>query len=101
MVRKHKSHKVKIELPYKQTYSGQPIAEDIEKATQRFSHGDKNTSTGKYEMILVAANRARDLSRGAESQVGGNYKSVVRSLLEIEAGYVGREYVSETVAKRS
>ena len=100
MLNKQKNRKLKIELPYKQTISARPIVEDVEKATWRFSNGDKNTSTGKYEMILIAAQRGRDLARGAESKITSDHKPAVKALLEIEAGHVGREYVSETVAKR-
>jgi DNA-directed RNA polymerase subunit K/omega len=100
MTQKKKIIKTKIDLPYKRTISARPVIEDVEKATNKFSGGDKNSSTGKYEMILVASARGRDLARGAKPLVAGNYKPAVMALLEIEAGFVGKDYVSELVEKR-
>lgn len=100
MIRKHKTNKPKIELPYKKTISSKTIVEDVEKATNRFSGGTNNTSTGKYEMIIVASLRGRDLLRGATPMVDSDHKPTVTALLEIEAGFVGKNYVSQTVARR-
>jgi len=49
----------------------------------------------KYEMILMAAARARELERGAKPMVEGDNKLCVTAMKEIAAGLVGREYLSK------
>ncbi len=47
----------------------------------------------RYDMILIASRRARELSRGWKPLVPGNHGTVVTALNEIEAGKIGREYL--------
>ncbi len=50
----------------------------------------------QFDLTLVAAKRARQLARGADSQVPwGNHKSTVVSLREIAEGLVGREVLEQ------
>lgn len=45
----------------------------------------------KYEMIIMAAARARELERGATPMVEGDNKLCVTAMKEIAAGLVDRE----------
>lgn len=50
----------------------------------------------QFDLTLVAAKRARQLARGAESYLPwGNHKSTVLALREIAEGHVGREVLDE------
>jgi DNA-directed RNA polymerase omega subunit len=99
-MRKDKIKATKPALPYKRSISASEVVENVEKAAATFLSNSSGDAS-KYKMILVAADRGRDLARGAPPRVGGHHRPLVTALLEIEAGLVGRDYVSETVAKRS
>ena len=47
----------------------------------------------RYDLVLVAARRARELSRGDAALVRSQHSPVVTALLEIEAGLVGIDYL--------
>ena len=47
----------------------------------------------RYDLVLVASQRVRELSRGHMPKVITNHGRVVTALLEIEAGHVGNEYL--------
>lgn len=47
----------------------------------------------KYDMILVAARRARELSRGWNPHIKTDSGPIVTALKEIEHGHIGREYL--------
>lgn len=50
-----------------------------------------------FDLCLVAAKRARQLARGASSQLPwGDHKSTVLTLKEIGAGQIGREVLNES-----
>lgn len=49
----------------------------------------------KFDMILVAAARARELRRGRRALLDGKDGAVIMSLREIEAGVIGREMLLE------
>ena len=50
----------------------------------------------QFDLTLVAAKRARQLARGADSKLPwGNHKSTVRSLREIAEGYTDRSVLDE------
>lgn len=52
----------------------------------------------RFALVLLASERARQLSRGANPLIECDNKSAVASLREIAAGYVNfRENVAETV----
>lgn len=48
---------------------------------------------GKYDLILIAARRARELNRGWKPLLRSTNGPVVTALREIEAGLIGRDYL--------
>lgn len=48
---------------------------------------------GRYDLILIAARRARELNRGWRPMIQCDNGVVVTALREIEAGVIGREYL--------
>jgi DNA-directed RNA polymerase subunit omega len=48
----------------------------------------------KYEMILMASARARELERGARPMVEGDNKNCVTAMKEIAAGLVDRDIIT-------
>ena len=48
---------------------------------------------GRYDLILIGARRARELSRGWRSKIESHNGPVITALREIEAGVIGREYL--------
>ena len=48
---------------------------------------------GRYDLILIAARRARELNRGWRPRIDTKNGHVVTALREVEAGKVGREYL--------
>ena len=49
----------------------------------------------RFDLILIAANRARELSRGSAPKVETKNGPLITALREIEQGEVGREYLSK------
>ena len=49
----------------------------------------------KFDMVLIAAARARELKRGYASHVKTDNGPIVTALQEIEAGLVGRDYLKK------
>lgn len=47
----------------------------------------------KYDLVLIASRRARELTRGWKALVACNNCAPVTALREIEAGLIGREYL--------
>ena len=47
----------------------------------------------RFEMILVASLRARELRRGHRKMVDTKNGVIVSALQEVEAGFVGRDYL--------
>lgn len=47
----------------------------------------------RYDLVLVAAQRARELRRGHAPKIVTKYGAMVTAILEIEAGLVGNEYL--------
>ena len=84
-----------IDLPYRKMPISRPLVEDVEKATWKYCGGDKNTSSGKYEMIVVASMRSIDIALGAKPLLETDHKPAVTALLEIEAGLVGKDYLRQ------
>lgn len=49
---------------------------------------------GKYDLVLIAAQRVRELRRGSPSEIAGSGRNpITTALREIEDGKVGREYL--------
>ena len=53
----------------------------------------------RYDLVLIASLRARELKRGAQPKVQGKNGFNVMALREIEEGKIGREYL-EKLAKK-
>lgn len=51
----------------------------------------------RYDLILAASNRARELSKGAQSKLPQtkNSRFISTALAEVEAGLIGREYITK------
>ena len=49
----------------------------------------------KYDLVLIGACRARELNRGWRPTVVCDNSAVVTALREIEAGNIGRDYLSK------
>ena len=47
----------------------------------------------RFDLVLIAAARVRELRRGHTKQVSGVNSPTITALREIEAGHVGREYL--------
>ena len=47
----------------------------------------------RFELVLVAAIRARELRRGHRKMVDTKNGNIVSALQEVEAGFIGREYL--------
>lgn len=79
-MRKHK-----IETPHRKTLSALPVAEDIALATQMFGGNC-------YEMIIFAAQRAREIKGGSKPLINEVHKPTVTAVLEIQRGLINRDY---------
>ena len=51
----------------------------------------------RYDLVLIASRRCRELSRGDMPRVEGKHGNVLTALKEIEFGKVGREYLTKTL----
>lgn len=47
----------------------------------------------KFDLVLIASQRVRELKRGALPKVQGKNGPVVTALREIEEGHIGRDYL--------
>jgi DNA-directed RNA polymerase subunit omega len=52
-----------------------------------------NMIGNRFDLVLIAAQRARELKRGHRSLLNTKAGASVTALQEIEAGLVGREYL--------
>jgi|TARA_R110000868_G_scaffold337974_2_gene598779 DNA-directed RNA polymerase subunit omega len=60
----------------------------------RISSQDAVAKIGnRYDLVLIATTRVRELKRGHAPLVKTNNKEVVTALMEIEQGKIGREYL--------
>lgn len=53
------------------------------------------SKVGRYDLILIAARRSRELNRGWSPLIKCENGPNVTALREIEAGLVGRDYLSK------
>ena len=51
----------------------------------------------RYDLVLIASNRVRELSRGDLPRVTSKHGPILTALLEIEQGKVGNEYLTKVV----
>jgi len=49
----------------------------------------------RFDLILIASARVRELRRGHAKQVPGTNSHTITALKEIEAGLIGREYLKK------
>lgn len=49
----------------------------------------------RFELILIAGIRARELIRGHVKKVSHNNAHTITALHEIEAGHIGRDYLKK------
>ena len=49
----------------------------------------------RFDLVLVATVRVRELRRGHAKQVLGHNSSAITALQEIEAGLIGRDYLKK------
>lgn len=47
----------------------------------------------RFDLVLIASQRVRELKRGAMPKVTSKNGAVVTALREIEEGYIGRDYL--------
>ena len=81
------------------------IEHDITARTAGLTSGAAVEALGnRYDLVLVAAQRARELRRGHAPKIATKYGPIVTSILEIEAGTVGTDYLlkvtSDTDSRR-
>jgi DNA-directed RNA polymerase omega subunit len=48
---------------------------------------------GRYDLILIASRRTRELNRGWQPLVNCDNSNAVKALREIENGLIGRDYL--------
>jgi DNA-directed RNA polymerase subunit omega len=54
----------------------------------------------RYDLVLIAAQRARELTQGDLPKVSSRHGPVLTALKEIEQGLVGRDYLYKDVFKK-
>ena len=54
----------------------------------------------RFDLILMAAVRTRELNRGAKALIANTHKSTVTALEEIQEGLVGRDLLRRVGARR-
>jgi DNA-directed RNA polymerase subunit omega len=47
----------------------------------------------RFDLVLIASQRVRELKRGAMPKVASRNGAVVTALREIEQGFIGRDYL--------
>ena len=52
-----------------------------------------NMVENRFDLVLIASQRVRELKRGHRSTLNTNAGPTVTALMEIEKGLVGREYL--------
>jgi DNA-directed RNA polymerase subunit omega len=71
---------------------------DIDRTAGLTSQAAVEAIGNRYELVLVASLRMRELARGAQRRVQSRYGHGVTAMLEIEQGKVGREYLLREAA---
>jgi DNA-directed RNA polymerase omega subunit len=67
----------------------------------RYTSESAVTAVGnRYDLVLIASQRTRELMRGARAKMPTKSGHVVTALQEIESGLVGREYLKRVGNKR-
>jgi DNA-directed RNA polymerase subunit omega len=66
---------------------------DIDRTAGLTSQAAVEAIGNRYNLVLVAAQRMRELARGAQRRVQSRYGDGVTAMLEIEQGKVGIDYL--------
>jgi DNA-directed RNA polymerase subunit omega len=72
---------------------------DIDRTAGLTSQAAAEAIGNRYNLVLVASQRMRELARGAQRRVMSRYGDGVTALLEIEQGKVGVDYLLKEVAR--
>jgi DNA-directed RNA polymerase omega subunit len=68
--------------------------EDMSESRVRYTSEDAVSMVGnRFDLVLIASQRVRELKRGHRSTLNTKAGPVVTALQEVEAGLVGREYL--------
>jgi DNA-directed RNA polymerase subunit omega len=68
--------------------------EDMTESRARYTSEEAANMVGnRFDLVLIAAQRVRELKRGHRSTLNTKAGPTVTALQEIEAGLVGREYL--------
>jgi DNA-directed RNA polymerase subunit omega len=59
-----------------------------------------NQVGNRFDLVIIAAQRVRELNRGYRAKLKTKAGNVVTALQEIEAGLIGREYLKRIESKR-
>jgi DNA-directed RNA polymerase omega subunit len=51
----------------------------------------------RYQLVLIAARRMRELSRGDSAKVKTAHGLAVTALMEIEQGHIGTDYLNKEI----
>jgi DNA-directed RNA polymerase subunit omega len=54
-----------------------------------------NVVGNRYDLVLIASARARELRRGHAPRIKTTHKPIVTALNEVEQGFVGKEYLAK------
>jgi DNA-directed RNA polymerase omega subunit len=68
-------------------------------SNQITSEDTANAVGNRYDLVLIAVARARELKRGYIPHIKTKHKHIVTALNEIEEGFVGREYLDKIAKK--
>lgn len=55
----------------------------------------------RYDLVLIASARARELAQGHRPKVQTEFRSALTALTEIEEGKVGRDYLNNFRKKQT
>ena len=68
--------------------------ENMSESRARYTSEDAVNQVGnRFDLVLIAAQRVRELKRGYRTKLTTKSGTTVTALEEIEAGLVGREYL--------
>lgn len=85
---------MKLKLIYNSNFKEQ------QKMTKIVDNSVTSAMGGQYNLVLIAAARARELARGATPKVPKTSGNCVTALQEIEAGLIGKEYLLKSVERK-
>ncbi len=62
---------------------------------EQCAEGAKTAVGNRYDLVIIASARIRELQRGYKPLITCKNKKAVTALKEIEAGLVGRDYLKK------